>query len=102
MDYLRYERGEDVFVFEKRIGDKGETYETVRDEEGELHMYTQDYAERHRDKFRAAELRFRTEDSSRSHWSLFFGAGFFAASLLYRFSGSSGEDKGNEADSDEG
>lgn len=92
IDYLRYERGSDVFVFEKRIGDKEETYRPVRDEEGELHLYTREYAKRNEHKLKPVEIRFVREGSSRSHWSLFFGAGFLAASMLYRFSGTSVED----------
>lgn len=99
VDYLRYDRGNDVLVFEKRIGDKQETYRPVRDEDDELHLYTQDYAKRNRDKFRPAELRFRTEETSRSHWSLFFGLGFLVAGLLYRYSRTSDDD---EAEDEEG
>jgi serine/threonine protein kinase len=84
-DFLRYDRGLDALMFEKRIGDKGETYLPVTDKNGEIRFVFESRLGNPANGFKKTELRFDREESGESHWTLFFGLGFLAASLLYRF-----------------
>jgi serine/threonine protein kinase len=86
-DILSYERGSDVLMFVKRIGDKGETYVSVADKNGDIRFVLESRLENPANGFQKAELRFDPEKSGESHWTLFFGLGFLAASLLYRIEG---------------
>jgi len=84
-DFLRYDRGLDALMFEKRIGDKGETYLPVTDKNGEIRFVFESRLGNPANGFKKTELRFDREEKGESHWTLFFGIGFLAASLLYRF-----------------
>ena len=84
-DFLRYDRDLDALMFEKRIGDKGETYLPVTDKKGDIRFVFESRLSNPANGFKKTELRFDREKSGESHWTLFFGLGFLAASLLYRF-----------------
>jgi serine/threonine protein kinase len=84
-DVLSYDRDSDALMFVKRIGDKGETYIPVADKNGDIRFVLESRLGNPANGFKKAELRFDPEKSGESHWTLFFGLGFLAASLLYRF-----------------
>jgi hypothetical protein len=84
-DFLSYDRELDTLMFVKRIGDKGETYIPVAYKNGDIRFVFESRLGNPANGFKKTELRFDREKSGESHWTLFFGLGFLAASLLYRF-----------------
>jgi hypothetical protein len=86
-DFLSYDRDSDALMFVKRIGDKGETYLPIIDKNEDSRFVFESRLGNPANGFKKTELRFDREKSGESHWTLFFGLGFLAASLLYRFEG---------------
>lgn len=84
-DYLRYDRGDDALILVKRVGNEGQTYRPVSDKDGNLRFFPEDRMGRGSNRKQTSELRFEPEERGRSHWALFFGIGFLAASFLYRW-----------------
>ena len=84
-DFMRYDRGENVLILVKRIGDDGQTYRPVADNDGLLRFFPEDRMGRGNDQLKTSELRFEPATGARSHWTLFFGLGFLGASFLYRW-----------------
>jgi serine/threonine protein kinase len=84
-DFLSYDRDSDALMFVKRIGDKGETYLPIIDKHEDIRFVFESRLRNPANGFKKTELLFDREKSRESHWTLFFGLGFLAASLLYRF-----------------
>ena len=84
-DFLSYDRDSDALMFVKRIGDKGETYLPIIDKHEDIRFVFESRLRNPANGFKKTELRFDREKNGELHWTLFFGLGFLAASLLYRF-----------------